>query len=76
MQKKEYISMHMLLYEVADWVEDTGVDIEYQPYESLDIQPQSVHKKKGAHREAVDELLNCVVESLQDEHPQREMIEA
>ena len=76
MQKKEYVAMHILLFEVAEWVEETGIDVDRQGYERLEIHPKSVHKQKEKHRKAVEELLEGVTESIDSDFPQPTIVEA
>jgi hypothetical protein len=76
MQKKEYVAMHMLLFEVAEWVEETSIDVNRQAYENLAIQPESVHKQKEKHRKAVEKLLEGVTESIDGDFSQPTMVEA
>lgn len=68
--KNELISIHGLLYESADYLnEETEIDIDldYSDYRELSIGPQYIHKSKSKHEEAVQTLSSTITNSLSEE---------
>jgi hypothetical protein len=72
-KKQEYIHLHGLLNQVAEYVDEESVygDIEdvetYQQYLDNDIKPTSIHKSKTDHKESVFLLVNSINDFLDGE---------
>lgn len=74
--KQEYIHLHGLLKEVADYAEeelDTPYeeleDIEkYQIYEELGVKPTAIHKNKSDHQQALFLLADSITDFLDGEN--------
>ncbi|MFB6175376.1 MAG: UPF0058 family protein [Candidatus Nanohalobium sp.] len=72
--KQEYIHLHGLLSEIADYMqkhEDSSYDMEdlekYQEYLELGVNPTSIHKRKSDHRKAIFQLSDSINEFLEGE---------
>lgn len=72
-KKQEYIHLHGLLSEVADYVDSEKVygDIEeveaYQQYLGKDVKPTSIHMNRSDHRESVFLLVESINKFLDGE---------
>jgi len=56
MKKQELIHLHGLLAEVQKQCEAWGEDTDLDAYESLGVNPTSIHRSKTDHKEAVFRL--------------------
>ena len=71
-KKQDYIHLHGLLSEVADYVDrEVYGDLEevekYQQYLGKDVKPTSIHMKKADHRESVFLLAESINKFLDGE---------
>ena len=73
-KKQEYIQVHALLKETADYIEETEKDFfydsiedleTYQEYLELGVRPNSVHMNKTDHKEAVFTLADAITDFLE-----------
>jgi len=53
MKKEELIHLHMLLAQLKEYCEETGLDCDFTAYNELDISPFQVHRSKEEHKQAV-----------------------
>lgn len=71
--KQEYIHLHHLLSEIADYVEqeldkpyEELEELEkYQIYDELGVKPTALHKNKSDHKEAVFLLADSITDFLE-----------
>jgi len=64
MRKQELIHLHGLLGAVARHCEETGAAADLDEYESLGVQPTSLHLSKHDHREAVFALTDGITDAV------------
>lgn len=73
--KQEYIQLHGLMKEVADYAEkeletpyEEVEDVEkYQIYKELGVNPTSIHMNKSDHKEAMFILADSITDFLEGE---------
>lgn len=53
MKKQSLIHVHGLLAVADSHLEDQGVDVEHDAYDSVNVGPNAIHKSKKQHRKAV-----------------------
>ena len=53
MKKEELIHLHMLLAQLKEYCEKTGLDCDFTAYNELGISPFQVHRSKEEHKQAV-----------------------
>jgi hypothetical protein len=71
MKKQELIHLHGLLAEVCDHYEALAeTDVTREEYETLGIQPTSIHKSKTDHKEAVFALAHGITGEMETEEPE------
>jgi hypothetical protein len=77
MKKQELIHLHGLLSEVreqcASWEDD---ELDLDDYQSLGVQPTSIHKSKTDHKAAVFELAKGITSSMHDSEAETERVAA
>lgn len=73
--KQEYLHLHGLLSEVADYTDHTidtpyesleGLE-SYQTYQDLGVGPKAIHKNKSDHKEAVFLLAESIIDLLEED---------
>lgn len=68
MKKQEFIHLHGLLAQVATFYErQTGQIVDTSQYETLGVQPTSIHQSKTEQKEAVAALSKCLTAEVADE---------
>jgi len=68
MKKQELIHLHGLLAEVCDHYESiSGENVTHDEYDSLGVQPTSIHKSKTDHKEAVFALASGITGEMTTE---------
>ncbi|MEA2033001.1 MAG: UPF0058 family protein [Euryarchaeota archaeon] len=53
MKKEELVHLHMLLAQLKEYCEETGLDCDFTAYNELDISPFQVYRSKEEHKQAV-----------------------
>jgi hypothetical protein len=72
MKKQELIHLHGLLAQVQNhYEEQTGDDVEHDEYDTLGVQPTSIHKSKTDHKDAVFALARGITSEMNDEETER-----
>jgi hypothetical protein len=72
MKKQELIHLHGLLAQVQNhYEEQTGNDVEHDEYNTLGVQPTSIHKSKTDHKDAVFALARGITSEMNDEETER-----
>lgn len=72
MKKQELIHLHGLLAEVSNHFEERHGDIDLENYESLGVQPTSIHKSKTNHKAAVFALAKGITTNMAAEETETE----
>ena len=68
---QEFIHLHALLLEVRAYLEQEG-NVPYGAFDSYDAQPvrpSHIHRQKGAHKNAIDLLLDGLEQSVRTHPP-------
>jgi hypothetical protein len=72
MKKQELIHLHGLLAQVQDhYEEQTGENVEHDRYDTLGVQPTSIHKSKTDHKDAVFALVKSITDEFDSEETER-----
>jgi len=72
MKKQELIHLHGLLAQVQNhYEEQTGNGVEHDEYDTLGVQPTSIHKSKTDHKDAVFALARGITSEMNDEETER-----
>jgi hypothetical protein len=72
MKKQELIHLHGLLAQVQNhYEEQTGDDVEHDEYDTLGVQPTSIHKSKTDHKDAVFALARGITSEMNEEETER-----
>ncbi len=66
MHKEELISLHQMLINVKDYIQEINADSDFSEYESLKITPSQVHRSKVEHKYAIFVLGNAIAKSMKD----------
>lgn len=70
MRKQELIHLHGLLMELhGEMTPDVSIDL--SEYEDHGIKPTSIHKSKGAHKDAVLTLSKSMATAVSDSESER-----
>lgn len=72
MKKQEFIHIHGLFAEIADYCDENGMAIDLEEYHSLETLPTSIHESKTDHQDAVFVLADSIIESLATESIEQE----
>jgi len=64
--KEELISLHQMLINVKDYIQEINADSDFSEYESLKITPSQVHRSKVEHKYAIFVLGNAIAKSMKD----------
>lgn len=64
--KDELISLHQMLIDVKEYIEEINSDSDFSEYESLRITPSQVHRSKVEHKYAIFVLGNAIAKSMKD----------
>jgi len=72
MKKQELIHLHGLLAEVRKQCEAWGEDTDLEAYESLGVNPTSIHRSKTDHKEAVFRLTDGITAGMGGVDPESE----
>lgn len=68
MRKQELIHLHGLLAEIEEEYETrSGKSLDLSSYESLGVDPTSIHRSKTAHKEAMFALTNELTDAMDDQ---------
>jgi len=72
MKKQELIHLHGLLAQVQNhYEEQTGDDVDHDEYDTLGVQPTSIHKSKTDHKDAVFALARGITSEMNEEETER-----
>ena len=72
MKKQELIHLHGLLAQVQNhYEEETGNVVEHDEYDTLGVQPTSIHKSKTDHKAAVFALAGGITSEMESEETER-----
>lgn len=67
MRKQGLIHIHGLLSETAEYLEEEhDLDIDYDRYDAMDVQPTSIHKSKDDHKRAIYTLSDAITDAIDD----------
>lgn len=65
MNKQELLHLHSLVLEIATFCStEEDVEIDLEAYYALGTNPLSIQQSKGRHEEAVETLVEAVVDGL------------
>ncbi|MHC1611237.1 MAG: UPF0058 family protein [Candidatus Methanospirareceae archaeon] len=53
MKKEELMHLHMLLAQLKEYCEESGLDCDFRKYKELGISPSQVHRSKEEHKQAI-----------------------
>lgn len=77
MHKEELISLHQMLIDVKDYLQEINSDSDFSEYESLKITPSQVHRSKVEHKYAIFVLGNAIAKAMKDiENPAADRMSA
>ena len=77
MHKEELISLHQMLIDVKDYLQEINSDSDFSEYESLKITPTQVHRSKVVHKYAIFVLENAIAKAMIDiENPSADRMSA
>ncbi len=77
MHKEELISLHQMLIDVKDYLQEINADSDFSEYESLKITPSQVHRSKVEHKYAIFVLGNAIAKAMKDiENPAADRMSA
>jgi len=75
--KEELISLHQMLIDVKDYLQEINSDSDFSEYESLKITPSQVHRSKVEHKYAIFVLGNAIAKAMKDiENPAADRMSA
>lgn len=77
MHKEELISLHQMLIDVKDYLQQMNPESDFSDYESLKITPTQMHRSKVEHKYAIFVLGNAIAKSMKDiENPSTDRMSA
>lgn len=77
MHKEELISLHQMLIDVKDYLQQMNPESDFSEYESLKITPTQVHRSKVEHKYAIFVLGNAIAKAMKDiENPSTDRMSA
>ncbi len=66
MHKEELISLHQMLIEVKEHLQQFNPDVDFAEYDALRITPSQVHRSKMEHKYAIFVLGNAIAKAMKD----------
>lgn len=77
MHKEELISLHQMLIDVKDYLQQMNPESDFSDYESLKITPTQMHRSKVEHKYAIFVLGNAIAKCMKDiENPSTDRMSA
>lgn len=64
--KEELISLHQMLIDVKDYLQENNPDSDFSEYESLKITPTQIHRSKVEHKYAIFVLGNAIAKAMKN----------
>ncbi|MBN1166992.1 MAG: UPF0058 family protein [Methanospirillaceae archaeon] len=66
MHKDELISLHKMLFEVKEYIQERDPGAEFSDYSALKIMPTQTHRSKLEHKYAIFVLGNEIAHAMQE----------
>ncbi len=66
MHKEELISLHTMLANIRDYLQEQNPDADFSEYDALEITPSHTHRSKVEHKYAIFVLGNAIAKAMQD----------
>ncbi|ADE37448.1 UPF0058 family protein [Methanohalophilus mahii] len=67
MHKDELIQLHTLMAQIKRYLEDQGVEHDFEDYNSLSISPVHIHRSKAEHKHAIFILGNHLASIISED---------
>jgi len=67
MHQAELIQLHTLMAQIQRYLEDQGVEHDFEDYNSLSISPVHIHRSKAEHKHAIFILGNHLASIISED---------